>query len=285
MSIIPRNDKCFVNFNEKIISSSQPVFTTSNRSFRYGDGLFESIRIADGKICFIKKHISRLLRSMKIMQMDIPKKFSVNFFFSEINNLAYENGIREGGRVRLTIFRNDGGFYQAKNNKVSFLIETEHLPDKTYKLNENGITIAIYSKVKKIFSPISHLKTNNSIIYILASLWSNEKKVDDSLLLNEQNAVVEATSSNIFLCKKNKLFTPPLQAGCVDGIMRKQIILLAKKEKINVKEKIITPDELIESDEIFLTNAIQGIRWIGCFREKKYDNKMAKKMTAILLWL
>ena len=246
-----------INFNGKILPSDQPIFKADNRAFLYGDALFETIRMFDGKLPFLNLHLERLLAGLHFFKYKVPKKFNSKFFKKEIKKIAYGNA-----RIRITVFRSEGGLYTPKNNRPQFLITTSPLPSAQFKFNKKGLNIGIFENSKLKCAPISNLKTCNSLPYIQAALYKKEQNLDDCILLNEKGKIAEANSSNIFLLQKNKLVTPSLSEGCINGNMRKLILLIAKEEKIEIKERFLNLSELKKANEILLTNSIQGIRWV-----------------------
>ncbi len=246
-----------INFNGKVLPSNQPIFKSDNRAFLYGDALFETIRMFDGKLPFLDFHLQRLFEGLQFFHYKIPKKYTSKFFQKEIKKIAQGNA-----RVRITIFRSEGGLYTPKNNRPQFLITTSPLTSAQFKLNKKGLTVGIFENNKLQCSPISNLKTGNSLPYIQAALYKKEQNLDDCILVNEKNKIAEANSSNIFLWQKKKLITPSLSEGCINGTMRKIIIKIAKEEKIEIREKPLNLSELKKAKEILLTNSIQGIRWV-----------------------
>jgi len=248
-----------INFNGKIFPSDQPILSSNNRAFLYGDALFETFRMSEGNIRFLDFHIERLIKGLSFFKYKIPKKYTSNFFKKEIKKIAEGNA-----RIRLTVFRSDGGLYTPKNNRPQFLITTSPLPSPYFQLNKIGISIGIFNDLKLPCTSISNLKTCNSLPYIQAGLYKKEHRLDDCLLLNEKGRIAEASSSNIFLLKKNKLITPSLSEGCIAGTMRKAIIQIAKQhDEFIIQEKTVTLSSLKQADEIWLTNAIQGIKWVS----------------------
>ncbi len=254
-----------INYNGKIIPSNKFSIGIENRAFKYGDSLFETIRVFLGKIPFLEQHFQRLYEGLSILQYNIPKNFSLDFLRGEINKLTQEKG---NHRVRLMVFRVDGGLYTPKKNNFHFLIETSPLKRKNFFFSKKGLAIG-YSKNKTLYpSPISHLKTGNSLPYILAGLEKEKNNWDDCLILNTENKIAEAVSSNIYLIKKNKLITPSISSGCVQGVMRQVII-----QKINIptQEKDFTIRALKNADGILLSNSIQGIKWVRQFENRYFD--------------
>ena len=276
----------YIAVNGEIISADSPVISIQNRGFRYGDAIFETIRIAMGKIQFLNEHIKRLKYGMNILKMNIPTDYTVDYFEREILKLANRNKIGEGGRVRLTVFRNEGGYYAPSNNDVSYIIEVTPLNEVGYSLNLNGFTIDVYTEVTKPLNKLSNLKTTNCLCYILAGIYKTENMLDDCLVLNDKGSIAEAISSNIFVVKNGDLYTPSLDEGCVAGIMRGQIISLAKTNGLKVNQCSISEDDLLIAEEIILTNAINGIRWVQAYKQKKYISntsvRLSKELTTFV---
>ncbi len=264
--------------NGHLISVYEPSVTFKNRCFRYGDGLFETIRLTNNKIMFLADHITRLKLGMTVLRMNVPAEFRTDGIFELINELLNKNEIGSEGRIRITVFRNEGGYYTPEDNSISFLIEAENITEKGYQMNQKGLWVDIYSDIKKQLNKLSNIKTCNSLLYVMAGLAKQSMSLDDCLLVNEQGNICEAISSNIFVVKNGTLFTPPLSEGCIAGIMRKRILQLAQQHKILYFENPITINTLMNGDEVFLTNSIMGIQWVGQFKHKYYTNQTALQL-------
>lgn len=275
-------NKSYINFNGKINPADEPLFTANNRSFRYGDALFETIRITNEKIPFIEKHIERLMNGMKFLKMEIPSAYSANYFNQQIVELAKINNIPKEARVRLTVFRNNGGYYTPLTNEVSFLIEVENINETGYLLNKEGYKIDVFQDLKKYQNSLASLKSANALIYVLAGIFKEQNQLDECIILNHQGNVAEAISSNVFAVKNGVLYTPPLSEACINGIMRQEIINIAKENRIAVYENPIALNVLLNADELFLTNAINGIRWVGTYKAKKYTNTTSALLVQLL---
>ncbi len=268
----------FINNNGTIVSAEQPVVTARNRSFRYGDALFESIRFTNSKPQFLKEHLQRLFTGMKVLKMQKDNLYSESFFENAILELALKNSITTDGRIRLTIYRNDGGLYTPDNNSTAYLIEITPLNDVGYFLNQKGITVDLFNDFKKQKNTLSSIKSANSIIYVLAGIYKSQNQLDDCIILNDESHIIESISSNIFAVKNGVLYTPPIADGCVDGVMRKKIIEIAQTNRIAVYEISVMQNVLLGADELFLTNAISGIRWVVAYKQKRYFNNTSKKL-------
>ena len=266
----------YINSNEAIIRGDEPSILCTNRGFRYGDALFESIRMVNGKIQFLTEHLHRLKTGMQILKMEIPEKFDEEYFTHQILQLNEKNSITQDARIRLTIYRNDAGFYAPVTNEVSFVIESENIDAHGYLLNVKGLIIDVYMETKKALNTLSTIKSANCLVYILAAIYKNQQHLDECIILNEKGNIAEVVSSNIFAVKNGVLYTPPITEGCINGVMRQQIIKIARENKNAVYETSVALNVLLNSDEIFITNAISGIRWVGAYKGKRYFNNTSK---------
>jgi branched-chain amino acid aminotransferase len=275
-------EKDLIDFNGKILPASTPVLTSQNRAFRYGDGLFESIRVINGNISLFPLHYQRLVNGLKYLKINLPDNFTEDFCEKKILNFVNEAGIAKNARIRLSVFRTDGGFYLPENNDAEYLIEGTALRQKGYSQQIKGLTVDIYTDIEKHVNPLASYKTNNALIYIMAAIHRQEQKLDDCLLINSRSHVIESIDSNLFLVKNNELYTPPLAEGCVTGVMREFILFIANKENIPVHESPVTLEDLFEADEAFLSNAIYGIRWIEKYKSKTYTNDLSTTLSGLI---
>lgn len=267
----------YVIYNGNVISDKSIFIAPFNRAFKYGDGLFESIRYAYGKVQILECHISRAKGGMLALGMKAPERFSEIYICSLIESLLLKNKIINDARIRMQIFRNGGGMYRPEDNSVSFVIQSELIIESGYKLNEHGLVVDAFYDIKKDFSPISQYKTTSSVGNILASIYMSKINLDECFLFNSEGKAVQAVSSNIFMVKNGEIYTPPVSDGCVKGVMRSRVISLCS-QKIKLNEKSLSESDLLTADEIFITNAIKGIRWVGKFRDKKYSNDIAQRL-------
>lgn len=262
-------------YNGHLISMYEPAISFTNRAFRYGDSIFESIRYTNGKIMFLADHVKRIKLSMTTLRMNVPAEFTTSNIEQLIVHLIEQNDIKKDARFRLTVFRNEGGFYTPDTNDISFLIESELIEEKGYVLNQKGLWVDIYAEIKKPINKISNIKTGSALLYVMAGITKTSLRLDDCLLVNDNGNIIESISSNIFVVKNGTLYTSPITDGCVDGVMRKQVLELAKQHKLLAFEQSLTVHTLTDGDEVFLTNAIKGIQWVGQFKNKFYTNQKA----------
>jgi len=272
----------FLNLNGDLLKESQCGLSIQNRGFKFGDSLFESIRIYNGKSLFLEDHFSRLSRGMKELKFEMPTYWNQAYFKKEIVKVTEKNDIKRGGRVRFTVFRKGEGFYTPKSNEFAFTIESYDGENNEFKLNEKGLKLGIYNEIPIYPTKLTPFKTSNCLPFILAGLWANKSDYDDVLLLNDKGNIVEATSSNVFVLIDGMLYTPALKDGPTAGIMRKKIIQILKKGGIAVIETSISPSVLENADEVFLTNAITGLQWVASFKKNRYFHKKAEKFITAL---
>lgn len=267
----------YIFFNSEFHKTEQPIFNTDNRAFNYGDALFETIHANGTTPQFLELHIQRLILGMKVLKMNIPDNFRTEYFNSIIINILNKNRQLQGARVKITVFRNSGGLYTPLTNEISFIVESSPLENDRYILNNNGYAIDIFQLLRKPVNILSNLKTTNSLIFVLAGIFKKEKNIDDCLILNEKDRVIESISSNIFIVKNTKILTPALSEGCLAGIMRFTVIGLLKNLGYSVNDNCsLTIQDILTADEVFLTNAIAGVRWVLAFRNKRYYNDTSK---------
>ncbi len=267
----------FINFNGEIVPASTQLLTTANRAFRYGDGLFESMRLMKGRLKFADLHADRLQRGMKALKIDGYSQMDAWFLKEKVEELALRNKIKHG-RIRLTVYRDAEGLYTPSLNKMGYCMEMQSVDEPRYFLNSKGLIMDIFTDLPKATNYLSNIKTCNSLIYVMAGIFKEQNKLDEVFLLNQNGFLCEAGSSNVFVWYNNHLYTPALSEGCVEGIMRQVIINIAKENNIGVTEAQINPDILYEADEVFLTNATRGIQCVMGYGVKRYFNRLSKML-------
>ena len=275
-----------INFNGTLLSQDANILT-QNRAFLYGDGVFETVKIINNKILFLEDHYFRLMSSMRVVRMEIPMNFTMEYFEEQILSVVSANSLSASSRARITVYRNDGGYYLPLNNTVSFLIHAVSIQNTSYSIEKQHYEVDLYKDFYVTKQLLSSIKTTNKIINITGSVFANENGLDNCLLLNDSKNVVEALQGNIFMLLGSKLITPPISEGCLNGVMRKQILNLAKKlEKLEVVEEPISPFDLQKADELFITNVIKGIQPITQYRKKSFvttvSNQLLEKLNEMI---
>ena len=271
-----------VNLNGKLVSDKDPQISYTNRAYKYGDGLFETVKAVNGVLFFWEDHYFRLMASMRIMRMDIPMSFTMEFLENEIVKTIEANDLSNSAvRIRLQIDRGEGGLYLPDDkSEVIFHISVAPLSNPFYTVQEDeNYQVDLYKDFYMAPGLLSGLKTNNKALQVIGSIYAKENDFDNCLVLNTNKNVIEALNGNLFLVKGDRIKTPPLTDGCLKGIMRKQILeILLKDVNIITEESSISPFELQKADELFITNVIQGIRPITQYRKKKYSTEVASDL-------
>jgi branched-chain amino acid aminotransferase len=271
-----------INFNGNLVSQDTNILT-NNRAFLYGDAVFETVKILNSKILFLEDHYFRLMASMRVVRMEIPMNFTMEYMEEQILSLVNNKSLSKSSRARITVFRNDGGYYLPTDNTVTFLIDAVALENSLYSFEKEIYEVDLYKDFYVTKQLLSSIKTTNKILNVTASIYAHENGLDNCLLLNDNKNVVEALQGNVFMLKGNKLVTPPVSEGCLNGVMRKQILALAKKmDSLEVVEEVISPFDLQKADEMFITNVIKGIQPITKYRKKEFDNKIALELLSRL---
>ncbi|WP_313114638.1 aminotransferase class IV [Aequorivita sediminis] len=267
-----------INLNGQIVKEQNATITINNRGLHYGDAVFETMRYGNGKIYFWEDHYLRLKTSLKILKMESSENFSSNFLKREIlRTITAQTSLNSSYRVKLLIWRKTGGKYTPFTNEVEYAIMVETLASLTYPSNIAAYKIGAYDNHLVSSGELSTLKSNNRLINVLGSIFAKENGFDNCFLLNEKNNVVEALNGNLFIVLGKIIITPPIQEGCLNGIMRKQIIAIVKSyTEYLIKETSISVVDLHNADEIFITNVIQGVVPVSRYKEKIFEDKVAK---------
>lgn len=267
----------YISLNGKLLQKDAAILSVANRAFRYGDALFETVKCVNGLPLFLEAHLQRLYSGMEILEYTWNDQLLKTVLNEEIKRLLVRNRLKEGARLRITVFRNDGGFYTPETNEVSVLLETT--PDiDSYQLNESGLSIGVFDEIFKPIHAFNGLKSANALLFVKAGLAKTRKQVDDLIILNSKGLVCETISSNIFMIIHKRLITPPLSEGCLPGIMRQNILALAPKLGLEVLETPVGVNALDQAEEVFVSNAIHGVQWIKGYENKRYFHKISKRI-------
>jgi branched-chain amino acid aminotransferase len=271
-----------ININGALVLTADQDWT-NNRSFLYGDGIFDTLKIKDGKVLFLEDHYFRLMASMRIVRMQIPMNFTMEYFEAEIIKTAQVNLNTESARARITFYRDSLGYYTPDKSDVKYVIQVHALNNKLYQCTNTAYEVDLYKDFHIAKNLLSTIKTTSKMIHVTAGIFARENGYQNCLLINDDKNVIEAINGNLFMFKDNKLITPPISEGCLNGIMRKKVLQLAQKiEGIAVVEEAISPFDLQNANELFITNVISGIQPISQYRKKKYTAELAVKLTGLL---
>ena len=269
-----------INFNGTITDQSDQLI--NNRAFLYGDSVFETLRIIDNKIVFWEDHYFRLMSSMRIIRLDIPDNYTPDFLqknILELHKMVSKNG---HSRIRINVFRFSEGKYTPDNNKSSFMISCNEISSPEFKINNGKYVVDLYKDYYLDNQLISSIKTNNKIINVVASIYAKENGLNNCVLLNKDKMVAEFINSNIFIIKNDQIFTPTIKSGCLNGVLRKNLINILKKCSYSISEIDISTFDLTQSDEVFGTNVIQGLFCVTNYRNKIYSNNQSQQIINLL---
>ena len=268
-----------INFNGELQAPENLKLSSENRAFKYGDAIFETVKVMHKKVIFWEDHYFRLMASMRMLRMKIPLTFTLEFLEQEILKTVSVHDTADSFRIRLNVFRKDGGLYTPKTNNIDFIIEVNvnsYQTKETYSLD-------VYKDFYNYSGLLSTIKTNNRMLNILASIFADENDLDNCILLNEKKGVVEVTNGNIFVVKGNVIKTPALSEGCIKGIARNKVIeIVSKNKEFTLEEVSISPFEIQKADEVFITNAIIGVQPVTSYKKKTFTTGIGKKIASNL---
>ena len=259
----------FSIFNNEIVNSNEIILSNTNRGFSYGDGFFETIKFFKGSVFNFQNHFKRIIFSASLLDL----KFDLTILELEIliTKIININNLLNGS-VKIIIYRESEGKYLPLTNKSSFYISCTKDSSDEFVLNTKSLKIDLYKDNFKSDSPLSNIKSLNSLLYVMASIYAEKNNFDDVLIFNSNKRIIESTNSNLFLFSDDVIYTPPLSDGCVDGTMRRLIVDILKI-KYTISIESITESQLLSSNEIFLTNSFSGVKWVGSFKNSGNKNK------------
>ena len=268
-----------INFNGELLYPENIKLSLENRAFKYGDAIFETVKVMHKKVVFWEDHYFRLMASMRMLRMKIPMEFTLEFLEQEILKTVAVQDEANTYRIRLNIFRKDGGLYTPKTNNIDFSIEVK---ESSYQTKES-YSLDVYKDFYNYSGLLSTIKTNNRMLNTLASIFADENDLDNCILLNEKKGVVEVTNANIFVVKGDVIKTPALTEGCIKGITRNKVIeILSKNKELTLEETSISPFEIQKADEVFITNAIIGVQPVTSYKKKTFTTEIGKKIASNL---
>ena len=269
----------YLCLNGEFRPAADPVLVAGNRAFRFGDALFENIHAWSTEAQLLEKHYNRLITSMTVLGMAIPSRLTVPSLSRFITQLLNRNKIFGGAGIRLTVYRETGESLLPGDQTTSFILESEALQTGRYQLNEKGYVIDVCQEFRRAAGILSGIKTTGYLSNVMTALFCEQNGLDDAIMINESGRITGSTGSNIFLVKASSLFTPVLGQGCIPGIMREVIIKLATDAGLQVNDhSSLTPAVLDDADEVFFTNAIEGIRWTGAYRQRRFYKNTAQML-------
>ncbi|MFD1187167.1 aminotransferase class IV [Pontibacter rugosus] len=269
----------FILYNNQLIQAEALQVPLTDRAFQYNDGFFETAILVNGQLRFWRDHLQRIKEAATALQLVLPEYFFEADFVRQLQQLATQEQASVYGRLKLKVWRAGGGLYTPQTNQVNWLatIAPAALTATT------PLRVGICQQVHTVYTSVSAFKGPNAPLYILAGLEKQAKQQDDMLLLHTAGHLAELISSNIFWVIDNVLYTPALQTGCVNGIMRRNIIRWCLSNGIKVQEVLQEPSALYLAEEIFSAN-VTGIRGISSIdgNELQQQHKLSIRLRRAL---
>jgi branched-chain amino acid aminotransferase len=273
----------FINYNGKILYEDAPIVTAGSRGLRYGDGVFETMKMVDAELRLEQYHFERLFTGLELMKFSLPSHFTAAYLREQVLLLTEKNNLKKAARIRLNAFRKNGGLYDPVDQSPEFVIEAWQLTENYLQLNENGLIVDVYDDVRKSCDHFSWVKSNNYLTYAMGAFYAKENRLDDCLILNSYGRICDATIANVFWVKDKSVYTPPLSEGAVAGVMRRHLLNILPQKDYRMEEKILEVADLQEADELFLTNATFGIRWVKEFQGREFKNTLSATIYPLLV--
>lgn len=269
-----------VNFNGALLDGHSNFFNHTNRGFLFGDVLFEDFRAINAQLLFWEEHYFHLMASMRILRMEIPMRFTMEFLEDKVLNTLKSNDlVDKSASVTLGVFRNADIDLIPESNQTSYFVSTALLSSPFYVLNEENYEVELFRDYFVNQDMLSKLSTNNRTLEVVASIFAKENNYSDCLLLNTSKQVVGTLSGTLFLVKDQKVKTPPLSDGTKNTVIRKKLLeIIESLNQYEMEEASISPFELQKADELFVLSTSNGIQPITKYRKKSYGNEVAKDL-------
>lgn len=268
--------------NGQWTDAGAPVLRADNRSYRYGDGLFETLLVQEGRVRLFDAHWARLQEGFRLLGLEALPHFTAAKWKEWLLTACTKNQCTQRARLRFSVYRGHGGLYD-NDTLTGYVLEAWPLPPSVLSLNTNGLDIGVYTDARKSADTFSSLKTAQFLPYTLAARYARAQHWNDCLVLNTAGRVADSTIANLFIRKDQRWITPPLSEGPVGGVMRQALLEQLPGFGFEAVEAPLSPEEVEAADEVILTNAIYGFRWVKSFRNRSYTCQTAPEIYTRLL--
>jgi branched-chain amino acid aminotransferase len=268
--------------NGRLYHQDEPLLNIKkNGAFWFGDGFFESMKYANGQIYFVEQHWNRLVATCELLQATHPFE-GINDFINQVNSLA-ATCQAPVQKIKLVCWRNTHNAYIPETPALEYLISTDDWGQAGYPFNNTGLRLSLYAHHQKSTSALGNIKSISSQLYVLAAAYANQQLTDDAILFNTRHHLIETSRANLWLVQAGTLYTPPLEEGCLNGVMRQVLLNICRQEGIKVLETPIEPHFLNTCQEVFISNSLRGVQWVQQVEEKKYlTNEVASHLSDLL---
>jgi len=252
-------------FNDEIVYD-QINLNLDDRAFQYGDGLFETIAIRNKQPRHITFHFDRLKAGCKVLGLINPKR---DHLINNLNRIIDINKL-DNSTVKLMLWRKATGSpgYSPDSEEINILITSRPVKASSNSLEKVDFAQDVFFS----YTQTSRFKTLNSLPYILAAKERKARNLNELIVLNDKGLICECVSSNIFWVKKHEVFTPSLDTGCLDGVMRRSIIELLRRTDYSLQEVKAEKNDILNAEYVFSTNSA-GIKVIKSIGSHKFITK------------
>jgi 4-amino-4-deoxychorismate lyase len=266
--------------NGDVMPEESVLLSPNDRAFQYGDGLFETIRYEQNEVRFWPDHYDRLTRGMEALSLHLPPQFNRDILYSQIIELLTSNNlINQTSRIKLQVWRQPGGLYTPTTSETSYLITARSGP--AFAITEKA-KVGFFDAFRLSPSPVSAFKTLNALPYVLAGIAKLQQNADDMILFDTHGHLAECIASNLFWLNGDHLFTPSTDSGCIEGILRRQLLHLAPQHGLTIQQGLFLPDVLVKADAVFCSN-VTGIQWIRQIGETTYDKTQMARVKPVFV--
>lgn len=269
-----------VNFNGDLVASEEKLFSANSSFLINGDALIEPIRVVDNSIIYWEEHYFRLMASMRILRMQIPMNFTMEYLEEEIQRTIKALSLSKAAfTVELIVARQSAKEEDLIKSKTVYIIKAEPEETTFYTNKEGGYEVELFKDYYFNTDMLSTINTTNKIGKQVAKVFAYENNLANCLLLNFNKQVIAGIEEALFLVKDQLIKTPPISDGAPNTVIRKKLVeMLEKLEDFEVEEASISPFELQKADELFLLDTQKGITAIGKYRKKEFKTTVSTNL-------
>lgn len=268
------NDNLYRNIDGVLQRNSWYASTDPAVRSRYG--LYETLLYREGRLQRADLHWQRLLKGLKQLQFKLPDHYHADYFTDQVQRLVRANGLEQLARIRLQVCARD---IRLPKDPV-FYIESFPLDPSIVTYNTEGITAGILEPYRKPLRPDSNLKLSHNTYAAPAAAAVLQQGWDEVLLRNEKGNICESAIANIFLVVDKEIITPPLSEGCLAGVMRAWLMPRLSAAGYTLREAPVTEEMLLRAEELFLTNSIRPLRWVGRLQNRVLGKQISAAIHA-----
>lgn len=244
--------------NGKVYENEENSISPMSQAMMFGYGLFETLKVFNGKILFLEEHLDRLVAGCKILKLDLnkSKRLIEDDCYKLIDKENFKNGVLK--------------ILYAKNNNEDYLLLTTRKNSYAEEDYNRGFKLTFSKYKRNAYSKLVYVKSNNYMENILEKEIASENGFDEVIFLNTDDFIAEGAVSNIFWIKDQVIHTPSIDCGLLAGIIRDKVILCGQELGLEVKIGKFTIEDLMESDEAFITNSVMDIMPVCKIENKSY---------------